>query len=69
MRKTLGLAAAAFAVSAALLPVSSASAVCYPWMYELTGYCSPCDVAGHAYREVSGATGITIDEQYLTCSA
>lgn len=69
MRKPLGLAAVAFAVAAAVLPVSSASAVCYEWMYELTGYCGPCNVAGHAYREVSNETGITIDEQFLTCSA
>lgn len=56
MRAKLALAAVVAGLATTLAP-APASAICYPWLYELTGFCSPCDVAGVPYGIVDRATG------------
>lgn len=57
MRKTT-LAALALGFAAAIVPTSSASAVCIGWYYELTGDCSPCDEVDYAIDYVTGKLGL-----------
>lgn len=57
MRKTT-LAALALGFAAAIVPTSSASAVCIGWYYELTGDCSPCDEIDYVIDRVTGTLGL-----------
>jgi hypothetical protein len=56
MRAKLALAAA-LAGAAAMLSPAPASAICYDWLYDATGFCSPCSVAGVPYGIADRATG------------
>lgn len=70
MRKILAAATLA-AAAATLVPATSASAVCDPVLYALTGRCTnACAIAGGAVVTVQTTTGITVvPTEYLSCSA
>ncbi|HEX8003523.1 MAG TPA: hypothetical protein VF519_12585 [Mycobacteriales bacterium] len=59
MRTKLALAALVAAAASTLAP-APASAICYPALYELTGFCSPCTIAGVPYGIADRATGGTV---------
>ena len=69
MRKTLSAAALAVAVGAAVLPLSSASAVCVTVYQQVTGRCSPCNDVGAAYHNVDNRAGDALPDHLFDCLA